>query len=107
MLPAETIINLDDCWALRRSAPHFVDPLNEGLLCPHLKNSIKPLWDKQPVCHSSRAAKPLAYGDLLLSPDDSAQVQPGRLLEPAAFEAVKVTADCLFPEGSLIRPISG
>ena len=89
MLPAETIINLDDCWALRRSAPHFVDPLNEGLLCPHLKNSIKP--------PGQTACLPLISGGeaigLLVTycclPDDSAQVQPGRLLEPAAFEARK------------------
>ncbi|MDD8020912.1 MAG: diguanylate cyclase [Acidobacteriota bacterium] len=38
---AETIINLDDCWALRRSLPHFVDPSNRAFLCPHLKNIIK------------------------------------------------------------------
>jgi len=39
--PAETIVNLDDCWALRRSVPHFVDPSNQAFLCPHLRETVR------------------------------------------------------------------
>mgnify|MGYP001171506957 CR=1 FL=1 len=36
-VPAEPFINLDECWALRRSTPHFVDGSNKAFLCPHLE----------------------------------------------------------------------
>ena len=39
---AEEFINLNDCWAIRKSAPYFVlDPASE-LICPHLKTSSPP-----------------------------------------------------------------
>jgi diguanylate cyclase (GGDEF)-like protein/PAS domain S-box-containing protein len=34
---AEELINLDDCWAIRKASPYFIiNPKNE-LVCPHLK----------------------------------------------------------------------
>ena len=41
---AMPILNLDDCWALRRSAPHFVGSSNEAFLCHNLKNILEPPW---------------------------------------------------------------
>jgi len=39
---AEELINLDDCWAIRKSAPYFVlNPASE-VICPHLKTSSLP-----------------------------------------------------------------
>lgn len=40
--PAEEIINLDDCWALRKSAPYFVHNQGEGFICPHLQSYARP-----------------------------------------------------------------
>ncbi len=37
----EPILNLEDCWALRKSSPHFVDPGTEAFLCPHFHDIVK------------------------------------------------------------------
>jgi len=35
------ILNLEDCWALRKSSPHFVDPDTGAFLCPHFRDIVK------------------------------------------------------------------
>ncbi|MBC7361675.1 MAG: diguanylate cyclase [Candidatus Aminicenantes bacterium] len=37
--PREDIINLDDCWALRKSAPYFIISPEKDLVCPHFKTN--------------------------------------------------------------------
>ena len=41
-LPAEGLIDLNDCWGLRKASPNFFIDQEKDLLCPHLKTSVHP-----------------------------------------------------------------
>jgi diguanylate cyclase (GGDEF)-like protein/PAS domain S-box-containing protein len=36
--PAETVLSLDSCWALRRGCLHVVADPKSGLICPHMRH---------------------------------------------------------------------
>jgi len=37
IIPVETFLSSDDCWALRRGRPHFVKKVRPGNLCHHIE----------------------------------------------------------------------